>query len=414
MKDESLPIDTDPQERHGDKEPLLESPEAVQQYILDELGDTELAQKIAAHPEITAQILAGEGPLSPDFFSMIHAIAKRDSHLAVILVREAQRNEKILNTNVTIVGRNVSSLELERHKLKHAFIVNEAAVLTQVGEIEKTEFDMAVINFATTQIQKIRESCKLPQYAAVPEQVKLLDSSHFEDKIIGHADMHTESALVAQGEGDTPLRKMSTIVHELVHQHAYGAIEIWDDRNGVKHAAIRRRGLNVRNEKVKGGPTFLNGLNEAVTEEITCRLLRDIPEDDERFGEIIKERNSEVALKLEKTQKVVGRYYRPYWLQPDVTEGEELKSPYLQEKQLMYYLFQKIYTANSAHFGTMTQEEADEELFSMLTKGAFTGNILPFGRLFNDTFGRGKFREFGQLDRVEDQKAFLDGLSDKV
>ena len=75
----------------------------------------------------------------------------------------------------------------------------------------------------------------------------------------------------------------------------------------------------------------------------------------------------------------------------------------------MFNLFQKIHE-RTGRKDTQSLEETEEELFEMLTKAVFTGNILPFGRLFNETFGLGKFREFGHLQTVEEQNAFIAAL----
>jgi hypothetical protein len=44
----------------------------------------------------------------------------------------------------------------------------------------------------------------------------------------------------------------------------------------------------------------------------------------------------------------------------------------------------------------------------MVTKASFDGNIMPFGRLVNDAFGNGTFREYGHLQTVDDINNFID------
>ncbi len=388
-----------------------ESPEAIHAYILEELGDSELAKRVAEHPEITAQIVSGEGPLSPDFFTMIRAIAKKHSSLAVTLVREAQQHGLLLPTNADIVGVGRRVEDTDQFFLQHIFEINENAVFPYSGEKEKNVFDLSAIEYAGSELQKIRQSYGLPEYAVIPEQVKLLDPSALPPRVMGKHDMYGQQILAGVGEGAHPIDRLSVITHEFVHAHAYGAIEVWRDGQGRQNIAVRRRGLNVRNSKERSGDAFLNGLNEAVTEELTNRMVRDIPEQHPIFGNFIKTRNKNVQQVIEKRQLTPDRYDRPYWYS-DPQNGETLTTSYLKEKQLMYYLFEKMYDSAPERFGNMTQEEADEELFSMLTKGAFTGNILPFGRLFNDTFGRGKFREFAHLQTTAEQQRFIEQLGE--
>jgi hypothetical protein len=102
----------------------------------------------------------------------------------------------------------------------------------------------------------------------------------------------------------------------------------------------------------------------------------------------------------------------PYWIihTGDTEEDKSHLVGYMNDRQTMFSIFDKLYEKNPERFEGRSSEEAEEELFEMLQKAMFTGNILPFGRLFNETFGRGKFREFGHLQTTEEQQAFIEGL----
>lgn len=105
---------------------------------------------------------------------------------------------------------------------------------------------------------------------------------------------------------------------------------------------------------------------------------------------------------------------RPHWFIPTEKVNDRGMRHYIysytKERNVMEDLFEKLFDRNPERFEGKTKEEANEELFTMLQKAMFTGNILPFGRLFNDTFGRGKFREYGHLQSVEEQQAFIAAL----
>ena len=139
-----------------------------------------------------------------------------------------------------------------------------------------------------------------------------------------------------------------------------------------------------------------------------------LPEDHPILGPIAKnlhQRWHEYARKHE--AQLAEEHTKPHWLIPSRKEGDtalRLISAYTDEKIIMEDLFEKLIDRNPERFAGKTNEEAHEALFEMLQKAMFTGNILPFGRLFNDTFGRGKFREYGHLQTNEEIAAFIAGL----
>jgi hypothetical protein len=46
----------------------------------------------------------------------------------------------------------------------------------------------------------------------------------------------------------------------------------------------------------------------------------------------------------------------------------------------------------------------------MVTKASLDGNVLPFGRLMNETFDRGTFRNYGHLQTVQEILSFVSAL----
>nr|MBP6931736.1 hypothetical protein [Candidatus Paceibacterota bacterium] len=65
---------------------------------------------------------------------------------------------------------------------------------------------------------------------------------------------------------------------------------------------------------------------------------------------------------------------------------------YKQERKFLHTLVDKIFQKNFDKF------QDKEEVFDMFFKGMITGNILPIGRLVDETFGAGTFRKIGELD----------------
>ena len=185
------------------------------------------------------------------------------------------------------------------------------------------------------------------------------------------------------------------------------------DANGKLLETTYRTGMNIYSRD--GKKKYLTGLNEAVTEETSNRLLMEVPEEHPVLGSTVKDHRRIISKIAKQNQDQLTRdRLRPYWFIPTdrvTAQGERhYIYSYTQERNLMEDLFEKLHERNPERFEGQTREEAHEALFEMLQKAMFTGNILPFGRLFNDTFGRGKFREYGHLQTNEEIAAFIAGL----
>jgi hypothetical protein len=83
---------------------------------------------------------------------------------------------------------------------------------------------------------------------------------------------------------------------------------------------------------------------------------------------------------------------------------------YYNERQAMWRLFSKMFEKSPERFSGKTREEAKEEIFEIATKCSFTGNLMPLGRLMNDTFGPETFRSFGRVTTAEEFDAFVQKL----
>jgi hypothetical protein len=182
-------------------------------------------------------------------------------------------------------------------------------------------------------------------------------------------------------------------------------------------AGIRRSfsrvGLTVHDRRT--GARYLNALNEAVTEETANRLLQSMPEDHPELGVLaVYCHQKEARIATTEQENLTAHRLKPHWILRkgvgNVEPSARDTSAYTTERNLMEDLFEKLIDRNPERFAGQTREEAHEALFEMLQKAMFTGNILPFGRLFNDTFGRGKFREYGHLQTNEEIAAFIAGL----
>lgn len=400
------------EERAAMHEEIPSTPEGLHSYIVEELGDTELARRVEARPDLTQEYLGGDGLPSIPFFKMTQEIGRIDQKLGKSLLHVAMENDRLLEVSFDrIVGNGYTDVEKEDYLLHKRFEVTRNAVTPYNGEHEKTLWELEAIHYADKQLDLLRTSFGLEPFPIIPEQVHSLAIDRLEDGSDARADIFAGE--VRTTEGEASVERLDLITHELLHLKAYSAAQVDQDpvtgRIGVRSY---RMGLNVKDRNIASDDeeAYLNGLNEAVTEELANRIVWSIPDDHPTFGAILRAHKEKITKMTEEHPQDFDEFHRPtsaMGFKKDEHGSEKIVTAYSRERQIMYKLFHAIYTANPERFSDKTKEEAEEEMFQMLAKGAFTGNILPFGRLFNETFGRGKFREFGHLLTNKEQEEFL-------
>lgn len=171
----------------------------------------------------------------------------------------------------------------------------------------------------------------------------------------------------------------ATALHELIHFKSYGALQRKTD--DTKWLDDYRVGLEVSSRD--GKTTYFKSLNEAVTEELTKRMLSDIL----RHPIFQKER--------ERTEKLKNHPILRFLHPPD----EEAyyvgytgigKFAFGQEREMLNDLIDGIYVNNRDMF------RQRDEVFEVFVRAMMTGNILPLGRLIEKTFGKGSFRTWSE------------------
>lgn len=392
-------------------EEIPSTPEGLHSYIVEELGDTELARRVAERPDLTREFIEGDGLPSLPFLEMAKELRRIDNDLGKSLINVATENDRLLQVSFDrIVGRGFTDAQKEEYLLEKQIEITKNAITPYHGEREKMTWELEAISYADKKLDELRNSFGLESSPVIPEQVHVLSVDELTDGGIGKADKFTGEILIT--DRDASVARLNLVIHELLHLKSYGAAQVDQNPSGKIGVRSYRLGLNVKNRETGLGrdEVYLNGLNEAVTEELSNRMLFSIPEDHAVFGGMIREHKERVRQMTEEHPEDFDEFHRPEWVKgfkKDEMGTEKIISGYPKERQIMYRLFNAIYTANPERFMGKSKDEAEEEMFNMLARGAFTGNILPFGRLFNETFGHGKFREFGHLQTNKEQEEFL-------
>lgn len=381
--------------------------------------DGELREKIIEHPELVKTLawVDSQGrTVQAGFYGDIKEV---DPALAKEYITAVTKKDGPQETHIdrVIEGSDMNAeAALAVHKLH--LEANKALEISPF-EREKTAEELTMIERASENVNQLRAKHGLAPADLKMEDVHMLrkESNTVEGKeggSTGHSD--GEAAVVTEYPKEAA--RFATIQHELIHLGGYNAINVPKDSDEPK---VYRVGLQVQGQKPdeEGNyPSFLSPLNEAVTEENARRITMAIPESDPELGKLTTKRKQSLE-DMEAIRKRGNPVADAAVLQEELyfTDVDWEKktldvqtSSYSEERKAMWQLFDKIHEKNPDAFPGKSQEEAREAMFDMATKAALTGNIMPFGRLMNDTFGRGTFREYGHLQTPQEIVTLIDSL----
>ncbi len=392
------------------------SPERFHDWIIEEIGDIELAARVAARPDLTRQLIEGAAIPSEGVFKMIQEIAQHDRKLAMKLVEIAAETGHLIPLSYSRIEGLSSDEEQRELLLNRRFAATHGLHKRKQVEREMTKVERDSVDFANATTNEYRLRYGQPVYGVADEQVRVYEKERLGNvngDTIGKFRFFDQDILMANKER-SDISTLGLATHEMFHLKGYGAAQAWIDEHQGKRVAVLRSGLRVHEpfSKKKGSVenAYLNTLNEAVTEELANRSMAKIPDDDECFGRQLAENRRKAEEYFSGNTRQLEYLSRSFWALDFFQDEDGTEFPvgtYMPERRMMYRMFDSIICKRPDLFSEGL-DAGREYLFEMLTKAYFTGNILPFGKLFNDTFGRGAFREFGHLQTAEEQITFLE------
>lgn len=180
---------------------------------------------------------------------------------------------------------------------------------------------------------------------------------------------------------------------------------------------FRRMLLKERNDKIV--EICFNKLNEAIVEELAIRFQKDILENNPEFEE--QKKLIDEYIKQEEEKGIAVDEDEVFYLKKKIRYSsdnrkeyktiEAERARYKAEREILNNLVGKLYSANQDKF------KNSEEVFDLFAKSLFTGNIVgkgSWGRLIEETFGKGTLRELMEKDssltRLKDLREFVEGL----
>jgi hypothetical protein len=390
---------------------IPEDAPALADWIEEELGDSELATFLREHPEGMELCANGMSVLPRTIFELSEDLLNSNFMEGVNLIELFDQKGNLPHSSVSRVVGNLTHEEKKLFDIQERYNVARQRIALREGEREITETEKALLSFCSRTLSDLREAHGLPPFSVPPSALRFVNDPEFGD-IDASAQFNVFDQEMLFSEQSTFL-SFADLSHEMTHLYSYAAIRV---ENGPEqmHTYGYRTGVRVVGDDTSGGKgLFLSGLNEALTEETSNRILASLPSDASEFSDFSRFRlEMRDYLEREQRESLGAHRLRAYWINDLKKQDDHISYSfsYAEERNLMFDLFRKLYKRSPERFAGKTEQEAEEELFLMLQKAMFTGNILPFGRLFNETFGRGKFREYGHLQENDEIARFITDL----
>jgi len=287
-------------------------------------------------------------------------------------------------------------------------------------EREKTPEELQIISFINKSTNEVRQRYGIEDFDIPPKNVHVVTEEKW-PKEKSSAFFNSMLQAIVMREKSPNIAFATIVFHEMLHFKSYTAAQITTGEN--PELDNYRLGLRVHTRD--GQSMYFVNLNEAVTEEMTKIFIKDLL-NNELFVSDIKQTQT----LMHKHPHAITASGDPLFdedtyyaeVQGREPEGESADQPsgnssssnvkistksfgYKQERRILNDLIDKIFERNQNEF------QNREEVFEVFAKGMITGNILPVGRLIEETFENGTLRQIGELDNdIQAQEKFVSSL----
>jgi len=315
-----------------------------------------------------------------------------------------------------LVGKDISD-EQKEGVLRHGEnTFNDQNFKGLENEREKTAEELEMINIANQETNKIRQKYGLTEFDVPAKNIHITDEQDWtrDYPLASYAPIFQAISIVDMKETPEKIWLMRKIFHEMLHFKSYNAFQLVDSHeDNTSELKPYRCGLVIHTRD--GEDMLLNNINEAVIEEITKRFIKGLS-NNPIFSEEIKqtkevvEKNTNLVTadnkKLNDNDIISARIVDDSEIDGRTTKISILSFTYKTQRENLNTIITKLFNRNFGDF------ENKEQIFDIFEKAVMTGNILPVGRLIDNTFGKGTLRKIGELDNCsdEEQKTFIDSL----
>jgi hypothetical protein len=316
-----------------------------------------------------------------------------------------------------LVGRKISD-PMKETVLKHGEdIFNNQNFKGLENEKEKTAEELEMINIANDETNKLRQKYGLDKFDVPADNIHIVDEKDWgRDSSAVYIQILQTIGIEDTKNVPEKIWLMRKIFHEMLHFKSYNSFQLLDpDNDEIRNIKPYRCGLSVFTRD--GKTRLLNSINEAVVEDLTKRFIKGLS-DNPIFSEEIEQTKN---IKEKYADWIMTGNNKTLSSDDDIisakvvdteVDGRRIKGvsslnfTYKAQRKNLNTIITKIFYRNFGDF------KDKEEIFDMFAKAVMTGNILPIGKLIDNTFGEGTIRKIGELDGCldEEQEAFIDSL----
>ncbi|MFA7192196.1 MAG: hypothetical protein WC089_02780 [Candidatus Paceibacterota bacterium] len=272
-------------------------------------------------------------------------------------------------------------------------------------ERKKTSNELQIIDMVNNLTNEIRQKYGLENFDVPPDNIHVVSDEKWSDEK-NTAYFNSGMQGVVMRENFSNLAFTAKVFHEMLHFKSYNALQI----TNVEKPELSEYRLGLTVQTRDGDKIYFTNLNEAVTEEITKRTVLKILDNKLFIDEVnqtkeIISKHPQAIIEPGKPLFNEDTFYAETQNRKSLREavgrlvGKKYNTiinterfTYKQERKILHTLVDKIYQKNTEKF------KDKEEVLEVFFKGMITGNILPLGRLVDETFGADTFRKIGELD----------------
>jgi hypothetical protein len=257
-------------------------------------------------------------------------------------------------------------------------------------EINKEKEDDYLFELALSSVNAERARLSMPLLRYTKDNFHI--ASALRDENGKHAGFFSTIAqqIWIQKTDESLLGDIKKITHELIHAAGYNVLQLDPSKERDQNLINTYRSglfMQQRATKVPEGvrpKELFRNFNEAITEELTKRIMKKYK--DPLLEKYQDELRRECPNELDEPDElafissgILGEYVLSFY-------------GYKPQREIYNKLYQKLYLMNESRFTSV------ESIKDMAIDTAITGNIIPFAKLVEKTFGKGTFRKLGEVD----------------
>jgi len=293
-------------------------------------------------------------------------------------------------------------------------------------EIEKNQEQIELIIRANNHVNELRSSLGLARFDIPPENIHIMPSEAIKqvagDEGAEAVSMSFEQMILVP-EIESPKSFFRAVTHEMIHFSGHQSYTLHQSQEGENfEVSDYRSGLKIKTKGSGVGARSFEPLNEAITEimaiEITNKasenaLFEDEDKELQEALEKYKYSDSDEALRvvgIEQSEKskggLLGHFFSEFFPRTVETRITWERFRYEKEREIMWQLIDKV-----AERTDNPEYQSREKILNKFKEAYFGSSILPFGRLVDESFGKGTLRKIGELgDDIEGLQKYIDSL----